>query len=498
MSDKSNNTFTEYLGTHFQLKLFWQILTEPEFAEKIINNLNVDYFDDLNYKKLFLTITQYYEEYGHIPNINNKSIYHAIKKFNSSNSIEEEIITEIIKQIVYWNESVLNQKTPYDGDIIQKETFVFIKQQEYRKISEQILRKVRTGEIKSKKVIHEIEEEFSKINRIGDEENYGVVLTENIKSAFDKDFRQTIPTGIKVIDELTAGGLGKGEIGLILAASGVGKSTILTKIANSALEDGKNVLQIIFEDTEDEIRRKHFTIWSKIPLSELSERKEEAEKIITEKIKSIKNKLIIKKFDEDETTLIDIKNWIESYQKKFGIKFDMVVLDYLDCLDSHKKTTDQNQAELAIVKMLISMASKMDIPIWSALQANRQGFNAELIDQTQMGGSIKRAQKTHFLMSIAKTADQKRLGTANISILKARFASDGHIFKDCIFNNNTMEIRILENLPKSKTLSNSNITPESLDRKLDKISGSSLFDMDEINKMLNGDKKDDDIKPVNV
>src|SRR5690606_7604077 len=279
----------------------------------------------------------------------------------------------------------------------------------------------------------------------------------------------------------------------ILAASGVGKSTILTKIANSALEDGKNVLQIIFEDTEDEIRRKHFTIWSKIPLSELSERKEEAEKIITEKIKLIKNKLIIKKFDEDETTLIDIKNWIESYQKKFGIKFDMVVLDYLDCLDSHKKTTDQNQAELAIVKMLISMASKMDIPIWSALQANRQGFNAELIDQTQMGGSIKRAQKTHFLMSIAKTADQKRLGTANISILKARFASDGHIFKDCIFNNNTMEIRILENLPKSKTLSNSNITPESLDGKLNNISSSSLFDMHEINKMLNGDKKDDDI-----
>ena len=67
MSDKSNNTFTEYLGTHFQLKLFWQILTEPEFAEKIINNLNVDYFDDLNYKKLFLTITRYYQEYGNKP-----------------------------------------------------------------------------------------------------------------------------------------------------------------------------------------------------------------------------------------------------------------------------------------------------------------------------------------------------------------------------------------------------------------------------------------------
>jgi replicative DNA helicase len=366
-----NNTIGGYLGSHFQLKLFWQLLTNVEFGNKILKFLSVDYFDDINFKKLFLTIKQYSDEYEMIPNLENKSIYHALKIYNSKNSIEEEVLTEIIKQIQYWNDSVLNQKIPYDGDIVQKETFVFIKQQEYRKISEDILRKVKTGEIKSKKNIFHIEEQFSKINNIGDDNDYGVLLTDNIKAAFDKKFRETIPTGVYGIDNVTGGGLGKGEVGLVLAPSGVGKSTFLTKIANSALEEGKNVLQIIFEDTPDEIKRKHFTIWSKIPLSELQDRKDEAYALVNDKVQKIKNKLVIKKFDEDETTLVDVKNWIDNYQKKFGYKFDIIVLDYLDCLESHKKAVDQNQAELAIIKMFISMASKYDIPMWTAVQGNR-------------------------------------------------------------------------------------------------------------------------------
>jgi len=366
-----NNTIGGYLGSHFQLKLFWQLLTNVEFGNKILKFLSVDYFDDINFKKLFLTIKQYSDEYEMIPNLENKSIYHALKIYNSKNSIEEEVLTEIIKQIQYWNDSVLNQKIPYDGDIVQKETFVFIKQQEYRKISEDILRKVKTGEIKSKKNIFHIEEQFSKINNIGDDNDYGVLLTDNIKAAFDKKFRETIPTGVYGIDNVTGGGLGKGEVGLVLAPSGVGKSTFLTKIANSALEEGKNVLQIIFEDTPDEIKRKHFTIWSKIPLSELQDRKDEAYALVNDKVQKIKNKLVIKKFDEDETTLVDVKNWIDNYQKKFGYKFDIIVLDYLDCLESHKKAVDQNQAELAIIKMFISMASKYDIPMWTAVKGNR-------------------------------------------------------------------------------------------------------------------------------
>jgi predicted ATP-dependent serine protease len=70
--------------------------------------------------------------------------------------------------------------------------------------------------------------------------------------------------GIPGIDRLLKGGFAKGEIGVMFAPTGVGKSTFLTKIANHAFNLGYNVLQIFFEDNPKIIQRKHFTLWTKI------------------------------------------------------------------------------------------------------------------------------------------------------------------------------------------------------------------------------------------
>jgi hypothetical protein len=224
-------------------------------------------------------------------------------------------------------------------------------------------------------------------------------------------------------------------------------TTTLTKIANTGVDEGKNVLQIIFEDTEDQVRRKHYAIWSGIPLDKIDDNSDLVKERVLEhfKDKTKVGDLIIKKFSDDGTTILDVRRWIERYQKKYNKKFDLIVLDYLDCLESHKKAIDQNQSELFIIKSFITMAADYDIPCWSALQTNRTGLDAEWVETHMMGGNIKRLQKSHFVMSIAKTAEQREGGElANIKILKARFASDGHMFRDCIFNNKTMEIRITD------------------------------------------------------
>ena len=66
-------------------------------------------------------------------------------------------------------------------------------------------------------------------------------------------------------------GLAKGELGVILAPTGVGKTTILTRFANTAFNMGYNVLQIFFEDNPKIIQRKHFTCWTGIEPQKLSE-----------------------------------------------------------------------------------------------------------------------------------------------------------------------------------------------------------------------------------
>jgi hypothetical protein len=153
-------------------------------------------------------------------------------------------------------------------------------------------------------------------------------------------------------------------------------------------------------------------------------------------------KLTIKKFSQEDTTMRDVKDFIIREQKRTGVKYDIVVLDYLDCLESHKRAPDRNEAELVIIKSFEAMASDLDIPCWSAIQSNRSGIGAELVEAQQTGGNIKRVQKAHFFMSVAKTPDQQEASLASIRIIKARMVKDGQTFKDCIFNNDTMQIII--------------------------------------------------------
>jgi len=376
MSDISNetiHTLTGYLGPEFQLKLMWQLLIEPEFAEKIISLLSVEYFDDPSMKKMFIIILQYFKDNEKVPNIPNQSINLAIQKYKSHNDpIEEELLLAIINKIKLWNERVLNKDLLNDGDVIQRETFLFIKQQEYRKFSEFIQEKVKTGGIKSKNIIVEVEEKIKKIEDIGNDEDFGSQILEEIDDVLKDEFRETIPTGIGFLDEITGGGLGKGETGIILSPSGFGKSTMLTKIANTGINEGKNILQIIFEDTVPQVKRKHYAIWSKVPLTQFKGKKE----VIKEKITTYFNEnkpgqLVIKRFIEDETTIPQLKQWIIRYQKKFGIKFDEIILDYLDCIESHKKTNDVNESEKLIIKSFMSMGAELDIPCWTAVQSGR-------------------------------------------------------------------------------------------------------------------------------
>lgn len=447
-----------YLGPSFQLKVLWQILTDVEFGNDIVPNLHSAYFDVPVQKKLLSLIKKYQDQNEKVPQIGNKSIMEHVNASNYSD-LEKEELHGTLKRIVNWDKSIRIGSEDDDGKAVQNYVWLFVKQQEYKKLADKIYDKIKKGDLE--KNVFEFEESIKKISMLGQSDDFGKDIFDDIESALTVNFRNPIPTGIKAIDQAMGGGLGREEIGIILAPFGVGKTTILTKIANTAFECEKNVLQLVFEDKVDEIRRKHFAIWSKIPLSQFEIENTDPEgpakipnpEVLAGVTRYQNNRkeggaggnLIIKKLNQDDVTIPYIKNWILNYQKNFSIKFDIIVLDYIDCVDPHKQTNgDDLKGELIVIKAFESMASELKIPCWTAVQGNRQSVGAEFVRSDQMGGSIKRAQKTHFLMSIARSPDQKQDNTANLEILKARFAKDGFRFENAIFNNDTLEIRCID------------------------------------------------------
>jgi hypothetical protein len=93
-----------------------------------------------------------------------------------------------------------------------------------------------------------------------------------------------------------------------------------------------------------------------------------------------------------------------------------------------------------------TLLSEFDMAGWTAVQGNRSSIGAEVVEANQMGGSIKKGQIGHFVVSIAKTLDQKENGTATMAILKSRFGKDGIVFQDIQFNNATIQISMDDNI----------------------------------------------------
>jgi replicative DNA helicase len=245
--------------------------------------------------------------------------------------------------------------------------------------------------------------------------------------------------GIPGIDKLLKGGLAKGEIGVILAPTGVGKTTILTKIANTAFNMGYNVLQIFFEDNPKIVQRKHFTIWTGIEPDNLANHKEDVTAKITEIQETMKNKLILKKLASDTMTMNQIKNQVRKMIAD-GIRIDMILLDYIDCVLPESTSKDEWKAEGSVMRGFESMCHELSIAGWTATQGNRSSISSEVVTTDQMGGSIKKAQVGHVIITVAKTLQQKEMNLATIAITKSRLGKDGVVFENCKFNNELLEI----------------------------------------------------------
>jgi replicative DNA helicase len=410
----------EYLGNTFQIQLLNQIIVDKEFAQSIVDVIEPTYFDN-NYFKLIITmVREYYVKYQSTPSF---ETLEQIAKAETSVEMVLKILLDTLKKV---------QEAPFEGAVfVQEKALKFCKQQELQKVMNKAQKIINEGDFES---YDKVEGLVRQALQVGERETGVIEIFSGLDDVLNDDFRHPIPIGIPGIDRLLKGGLAKGEIGVILAPTGVGKTTILTKIANSAFNMGYNVLQIFFEDNPKIIQRKHFTIWTGIEPDNLATRKDEVMEKVQEVQNSMPNKLILKKLPSDTMTMNQIKNQIRKMVAD-GTKIDMVTLDYIDCVVPDNLRNDEWKAEGSVMRHFEAMCHEMNIAGWTATQGNRSSISSEVVTTDQMGGSIKKAQVGHVIISVAKTLQQKEMKLATIAITKSRIGSDGIVFENCKFDN---------------------------------------------------------------
>jgi replicative DNA helicase len=415
----------EYLGNTFQLQLLNQIIVDKDFSHSIIDVIENNYFENKYFKIIIQMIREYYVKYDHTPSF---ETLEQITKSELQQEIASKIVMDTIKKI---------KDAPIDGvGFVQEKALKFCKQQELQKVMGKAQKIIDGGEFEN---YDTLEEMVKTALQVGAKDTSMLDVFSNLEQVLEDDYRHPVPMGIPGIDRLLKGGLAKGEIGVILAPTGVGKSTILTKMANHAFNLGFNVLQIFFEDNPKVIQRKHFTLWTKIHPDDLSEKRDEVMSKVREIEESMPNKLIMKKLPSDTMTMLQIKNQIRKMVSD-GIKVDMIILDYIDCVVPDKNLGDEWKSEGSVMRAFEAMCHEMNIVGWTATQGNRSSISSEVVTTDQMGGSIKKAQVGHVIISVAKTLQQKEMKLATIAITKSRIGDDGVVFENCKFDNAMIEI----------------------------------------------------------
>jgi replicative DNA helicase len=414
-----------YLGNTFQIQLINNIILYKDFANSIVDVIESKYFDNQYFKLIMQIIKEYYVKYEHTPSYNTLE---QLIKSEVTSPMAQKMVLDTLEQV---------KEAPIEGEsFVQEKALKFCKQQELQKVMVKAQKIIDKGDFES---YDHLEEMVREALQVGEVDAGTSDVFSNLDDVLEEDFRHPIPMGIPGIDNLLKGGIAKGELGVVLAPTGVGKSTLLTKISNHAFNLGYNVLQIFFEDNPKIIQRKHFTLWTGIAPDLLSLHKDK----VINKVKDIQenapNKLILKKLPSDTLTMNQIKNQIRKMIAE-GIKLDMVVLDYIDCVVPDKNLGDEWKSEGSVMRSFESMNHELNLVGWTATQGNRNSISSEVVTTDQMGGSIKKAQVGHVIISVAKSLQQKEMNLATIAITKSRIGKDGVVFENCKFDNEMLVI----------------------------------------------------------
>jgi replicative DNA helicase len=420
-----------YLGETFQYRLTHEFMENHTFFEDLSSIIDQNMFTDPNLKTFVGVMKNYYEREGHVPSydmleVELRDISHSDKEIETYLAILEKV-----------------RNSASDGvertrELAEK----FFKQQNIIRTANEILKIAGNGDTSQYDAcVDLLNDAITK----GTHNDFGEGLFDHINETLSDDYRVPIPTGIGKIDEALEGGLGKGELGVIIGPTSFGKTSLTTAMASHAACNGYKVLQIVFEDRIKQIQRKHLGRITGIEAKDLS--KPDVIDLVRQTIDAFPQKeeleknLRIVKFPSGEKTARQLERFIKKLINS-GFKPDLTIIDYFECLEHEpdKSSSNEFSQEGKTMRRFEAMAGELDMAIWIPSQGTKDSINLELVTMDKIGGSVKKAQIAHVIMSIARTVDDIANNKATIAILKNRAGKSGKVFNNVEFNNGTCRI----------------------------------------------------------
>lgn len=423
--------------TEFEPILLKKLTHNGDFFGKAMPILKKKYFTDIGNQELFNLIKEYYNEYRNIPSLTEL----VAKVKNVSNA---EIRAEIVRSLQNINTTEEVQNIEFMLD----ETISWVKDAMYMEAlqvgSDGLMKKDDNLKLKAQQIM---------------DERAKVSIDSDLGLDFDNidemiEYYSERQTGIrsqhKQLNYRLGPGFLPGTLSIILAASGVGKSLMMTDLISGMIKKNKNILLVSLEMADKEIMKRVHANAMDLPINSLLDlnktegelnkiKKGNADKpgrdIVTkEQILSAYNKMktegntgkfFVKDYPAGAFSPLMLEQLVESYKIEKGIEFDIIFIDYIGIMKSDLVSPSAGLYSYikSIAEETRATAKKLNLPIVSASQLNRSATNnIDEADNSNVSDSMGTVMTADFMMFLLQNEEMKEKKEIVCKITKNRFA----------------------------------------------------------------------------
>lgn len=386
---------------YFENIVLYKILTDPSYLNSIIDKLNEKYIHNKDNKIVYKLIKSFFEVKNKIPNAS------EIKQYLSTQELKDAFANALNK--------IKNIDKNISNEELYQNTDRFLKERGISTVVWDYAQNMSDGKSIEPSVLLE---QVEKVCNMSINTDMGLDLfneTDKIITYLSNPNKH-ISTGWKWLDSAIKGGwLAQGNaLYTVYGKPNIGKSIVLGNLADNVAKQGYTVLLITLEMNEMSYAERLLSRITQIKNDDLVKDINLFKQKLEE---NKKGRILIKEFGTSTITPFELESYIEKIQKS-GIKIDFIVIDYLDLLVWPTPMEDW-KALTKIAERLRGMSKKLQIPILSASQIARQGYD-ETPDMKYAGGTTGINKTGDVIIGISRTEEDIEMGVMRFNLMKNR------------------------------------------------------------------------------
>lgn len=395
------NKLNEY-GKVFQLKVLKVLLKDRGFLLDIRDVLTKDFFDSEAHKWLVDSIIDYFDKYNTTSTLEALSI--------NAKKVENEILRVSIKEEL---KSIFNLVID-DEDYVKEEFSAFAKNQKLKNALMGSVDLLQLGDYDG------IRTKIEDALKAGNSKDIGHNYKKDVETRYREDYRPTIPTPWKSVNDNIQGGFGPGDLVTVFGNPGGGKSWMMIAMAGHAAKMGYNVVYYTLELSEDYVGKRFDCYFSGKSMEYVNNNREHVQSIVD----NLKGGVIVKEYSPRTATITNLKSHLDRCKNE-DFEPDMIIIDYIDYLRSRTRSTENKDAVDDLYIASKGLGKEYNVPVVSPSQVNRAGAKDDVIEGDKAAGSYDKIMVSDIAFSLARKKEDKIEGTGRFHYIKNRYGDDG-------------------------------------------------------------------------